>query len=83
MRLVYIGEQPANRFCTHLLGIYSEILNSVPLYAADRSVPKLDFETLYFTIESGAQCRHVFDLYREKAPADFPRTAGLYFRELF
>ncbi|MBR3718648.1 MAG: U32 family peptidase [Firmicutes bacterium] len=63
--------------------VYSEILNSVPLYAADRSVPKLDFETLYFTIESGAQCRHVFDLYREKAPADFPRTAGLYFRELF
>ena len=61
---------------------YSEILNSVPLYAADRSVPKLDFEELYFTVESAEECRHVFDLYREKAPADFPRTAGLYFREL-
>lgn len=61
---------------------YSEILNSVPLYAADRAVPKLDFEALYFTVESAEACRHVFDLYREKAPADFPRTAGLYFREL-
>ena len=61
---------------------YSEILNSVPLYAADRAVPKLDFEELYFTVESADECRHIFELYREKAPADFPRTAGLYFREL-
>jgi putative protease len=61
---------------------YSEILNSVPVYVCDRSVPKLDFEELYFTVESAEECRHVLDLYEEKAPADFPRTAGLYFREL-
>ncbi|MBR5641689.1 MAG: U32 family peptidase [Firmicutes bacterium] len=61
---------------------YSEILNSVPVYVCDRSVPKLDFEELYFTVENAAECRHVLDLYEEKAPADFPRTAGLYFREL-
>ena len=61
---------------------YAEILNSVPLYVGDRAVPKLDFEMLYFTVESAEECCHVFDLYREKAPADFPRTAGLYFREL-
>ncbi|MBO4881425.1 MAG: U32 family peptidase [Firmicutes bacterium] len=61
---------------------YAEILNSVPLYVADRAVPKLDFEELYFTTESAEQCAAVLALYREKAPADFPRTAGLYFREL-
>ena len=61
---------------------YSEILNSVPVYVCNRSVPKLDFEELYFTVESTGECRHVLDLYEEKSPADFPRTAGLYFREL-
>ena len=61
---------------------YSEILNSVPLYAADRAVPKLDFEELYFTVETKEECRKVYELWKEKAPADFPRTAGLYFREL-
>ena len=61
---------------------YSEILNCVPLYAADRAVPKLDFEELYFTIETKEECRRICGLRAEKAPADFPRTAGLYFREL-
>ena len=61
---------------------YAEILNSVPVYVCDRSVPKLDFEELYFTVENAQECRHVLDLYEAKAPADFPRTAGLYFREL-
>ncbi|MBP5751032.1 MAG: DUF3656 domain-containing protein [Firmicutes bacterium] len=61
---------------------YSEILNSVPLYAADRAVPKLDFEELYFTVETKEECRRICELWAEKAPADFPRTAGLYFREL-
>ena len=61
---------------------YSEILNCVPLYAGDRAVPKLDFEELYFTVETKEECRRVWELWKEKFPADFPRTAGLYFREL-
>ena len=61
---------------------YSEILNSVPLYAADRAVPKLDFEELYFTVETKEACRKICRLWAERAPADFPRTAGLYFRDL-
>ena len=61
---------------------YSEILNCVPVYAADRAVPKLDFVELYFTIETKEECRRVCELWAQKAPADFPRTAGLYFREL-
>ena len=61
---------------------YSEVLNSVPLYAADRAVPRLDFEVLYFTVESAQQCEEILRLYEAKAPAPFARTAGLYFREL-
>lgn len=61
---------------------YSELLNCVPVYVGDKSVPKLDFEELYFTIESKEQCERIYSMYMEKAAPDFDRTAGLYFREL-
>lgn len=61
---------------------YSELLNFVPVYVGDKSIPKLDFEELYFTIESQAYCKKLYDMYINKIPADFERTAGLYFREL-
>ena len=61
---------------------YSELLNFVPVYVGDKSIPKLDFEELYFTTESQARCKKIFEMYTAKAPADFERTAGLYFREL-
>ena len=61
---------------------YSELLNFVPVYVGDKSIPKLDFEELYFTTESPARCKKIFEMYTAKAPADFERTAGLYFREL-
>ena len=61
---------------------FSELLNCVPVYTADRRMPDTDFETLYFTVESKEQCRHVFDLYRNGEAPDFKRTGGLYFREL-
>ncbi|MCR4805972.1 MAG: U32 family peptidase [Clostridia bacterium] len=61
---------------------YAEILNCVPLYAGDRSRPRLDFEELYFTIETKERCGEVLALYLAGLPLDAPRTAGLYFREL-
>lgn len=61
---------------------FSELLNCVPVYVADRRMPDTDFETLYFTVESKEQCRHVLELYREGKTPDFKRTGGLYFREL-
>lgn len=61
---------------------YSELLNCVPVYVGDKNVPKLDFEVLYFTVESKSLCRKVYELYKAGEPADFERTAGLYYREL-
>ena len=61
---------------------YSELLNCVPLYVGDRRRPDAGFETLYFTIETREQCREVYEAYTAGAPADFRRTAGLYFREV-
>ena len=61
---------------------YSELLNSVPLYVADKSIPRLDFQTLYFTTEDRASCRDVLAAYLDKKPPAFPRTGGLYYRKL-
>ncbi|NCB41202.1 MAG: U32 family peptidase [Clostridia bacterium] len=61
---------------------YAELLNCVPLYIADKSVPALDFETLYFTTEEKNQCKYVLQLYEEKSAPPFRRTSGLYYREL-
>ncbi len=62
--------------------MYSELLNSVPLYVADKSIPRLDFQTLYFTTESKEACKAILRLYTEKKPPAFARTGGLYFRKL-
>ena len=61
---------------------YSELLNCVPLYAADRNLPDLSFRLLYFTTETAEECAEIFRLCKEKAPLPGRRTAGLYFREL-
>ena len=61
---------------------YSELLNCVPLYAADRNLPDLSFKLLYFTTETAEECAEITRLAGEKAPLPGRRTAGLYFREL-
>ena len=61
---------------------YSELLNCVPLYAADRNLPDLSFRLLYFTTETAEECAEITRLAEEKAPLPGRRTAGLYFREL-
>lgn len=61
---------------------YSELLNSVPLYVGDKSIPRLDFQTLYFTTESQGECRDILEMYFEKKPPAFLRTGGLYYRKL-
>ncbi|MBQ9825688.1 MAG: U32 family peptidase [Firmicutes bacterium] len=61
---------------------YSELLNCVPLYAADRNLPDLSFKMLYFTTETAEECAEITRLAEEKAPLPGRRTAGLYFREL-
>lgn len=61
---------------------YSELLNCLPVYIADKAVPPLDFETLYFTTEDEKQCKYITQLYQEKSVPAFRKTGGLYYREL-
>ena len=61
---------------------YSELLNCVPLYIADKPVPPVDFLTLYFTIESPDAAAAVTAAFESKQTPVFRRTNGLYWREL-
>lgn len=61
---------------------YSELLNYVPTYVADRAIPKCDFTTLYFTKETKEEAEKIYRLAQDKLEYPGKRTAGLYFREL-
>lgn len=61
---------------------FGTLLNSVPLWIADKKISGIDFITLYFTVESPDRCREVYGRFIEKLPADTEKTNGLYFREL-
>jgi putative protease len=60
----------------------SEILNSVPIFMADRlsEIRNMDFMLLYFTDEDAQECAEIIDLYVHggKAKGDF--TRGLLYR---
>ncbi|MBQ4370843.1 MAG: hypothetical protein II803_00355, partial [Firmicutes bacterium] len=60
---------------------YSELLNSVPLYAGDRALPA-DIHIMYFTLESKEECFAIAESYRRGEPFEGRRTGGLYFRKL-
>ena len=58
-----------------------EVLNSVPLYMADRMKEiKTDFIHFYFTKESKEEIEKIAALYQKGSKADFDYTRGLYYR---
>ncbi|MBQ5356782.1 MAG: U32 family peptidase, partial [Oscillospiraceae bacterium] len=61
---------------------FGTLLNSVPLYVADKDFSGIDFITLWFTTETPENCKKIYNMFKNKAPADFDKTNGLYFREL-
>ncbi|MCQ2554006.1 MAG: U32 family peptidase [Clostridia bacterium] len=61
---------------------YSELLNCVPVYVADKGTPDVEFQTLYFTVETKEEAGEIYKFYKDKDVPNFRRTAGLYFREL-
>ena len=63
-------------------GRYSELLNSVPIYLADRlsETEGLDFLLLYFTDETPAEVRRIISAYRRGAAPSGDYTRGLYYR---
>ncbi len=61
---------------------YSELLNHLPVYVADKGAPELDFECLYFTIERPDAVPKIVSSYVNFETPEFLRTAGLYQRKL-
>lgn len=61
---------------------YSELLNSVPLWLADKKscINGLDFEVLYFTNETNERVNEVVTAYKNGYTADCKFTRGLFFK---
>jgi U32 family peptidase len=69
-------------FPVQCYGACSEVLNSVPLYLADRmkEVRNQDFGLLRFTTETTAQAGEIIDQYLTGVPGEGEFTRGLYYR---
>ena len=60
---------------------YSEMLNSLPLWLADRMGEfNLDFYVLYFTRESRERAAQVIEAYKNGSSSNVKHTRGLYYR---
>lgn len=61
---------------------YSEMLNSVPIWLADKAedLRTVDFAVLYFTNESPERVNQVINAYKKGLPADVKFTRGLFYR---
>ncbi len=61
---------------------YSELLNSVPIYLADRKneLAGLDFIVLYFTKEEKSETQKIISAYKNGESSNIPHTRGLYYR---
>lgn len=60
----------------------AEVLNSRPLYMADRlaEMKNMDFLTLYFTTETKSECEEVIRAYAKGSAPKGEFTRGLYYR---
>ncbi|MBR6939492.1 MAG: U32 family peptidase [Clostridia bacterium] len=60
----------------------SQILNSRPVCMTDRlnEIRSVDFDLLYFTVESPAECLDIIEKYRQGQAVDGEFTRGLYTR---
>ncbi|MBR6512243.1 MAG: U32 family peptidase [Clostridia bacterium] len=68
--------------CEPNAGRASEILNSRPIYLADKQqdLRSLDFQLLYFTVESPEEVAKVLAAFRDEKEPQGDFTRGLYYR---
>ena len=58
------------------------MLNSVPLYTADKRLPSLDFYVLYLTTETRQEAIELLDRIDKKEKPFGEHTTGMSFRTL-
>ncbi len=61
---------------------YSTLLNSVPLYVADKQLPPIDAYAVYLTVESTDEARALIQNTLDRAAYPDAHTTGLAFRNL-
>lgn len=61
---------------------YQTLLNPVPVYTGNTDMPRTDFVTLFFTVETKEECSQVIEMFINKQTPDFRRTSGGYNKEL-
>ena len=61
---------------------YSTMLNSVPLYLADKQLPSIDYYAVYLTTETAEQAQDLIRSVYRKEPYTGEHTTGLAFRNL-
>lgn len=78
----YLTDRMGVNFPVRCFGACSTVLNSRPVWLADRlnEIKNVDFLTLYFTTETKKECADVIDAYRTGAPCRGEFTRGLYYR---
>ena len=79
----YLTDRKGERFRVACSEGYAELLNSVPLYMADRmrELSFCDFTVLYFTFEDKARCEQILRTYTAGKGAKPERfTRGLFYR---
>lgn len=80
----YLTDRMGIRFPVTCNFSSSEVLNSRPIYMADRlsEIKNMDFITLYFTKESKESVDAVIDAYKKEKKFSGEFTRGLYYRDV-
>lgn len=80
----FVTDRKGVRFPIMCRSGYSELLNSAPLYMADRldEISDVDFLVLYFTNETSDEAEKIIKMYNTRAKAEGDYTRNLYYRDL-
>ena len=80
----YITDRTNTRFPIRCSFTMSELLNSTPIYLADKQddLQNLDYQILYFTIESAQEVDQIIKDYHDSAESKKTYTRGLYYRSV-
>ncbi|MBO4218806.1 MAG: U32 family peptidase [Erysipelotrichaceae bacterium] len=80
----YLTDRTAARFPVRCSFEMSELFNSTPIYLADRQddIGNVDYQILYFTIESPEEVDRIISAYHDGIPGSGNYTRGLYYRSV-
>ena len=80
-----ITDRMGINFPVRCRGGFAEVLNSRPIYLADKQNDFLgiDFAYLYFTVESRSEAAEIIDAYQKRKKPTGEFTRGLYYRTVY